>query len=90
MTATPSSTARPAARFTVSTDGQHEIQTRATDLAGNTSAWKIQTLKVDQTLPEVTTTVPAAWTHTRTVTLSASDATSGVARSSTRSTTSPP
>jgi hypothetical protein len=66
--------------FPVSTDGQHEVETRVWDLAGNDSGWRTQILKIDRTQPIVTTTVPSAWTHTRTVTLSATDATSGVNR----------
>ena len=45
--------------FTVSTDGVHEIETRAWDKAGNTSDWRTQTLKIDKTLPTDTTTMPA-------------------------------
>ena len=33
------------ATFTVSADGVHVIQTRATDLAGHTSAWRTQQLQ---------------------------------------------
>jgi hypothetical protein len=66
--------------FTVTTDGEHEIETRATDLAGNVSDWRAQTLKIDRTLPEDTTALPAGWTNTRTLTLTATDAASGVDR----------
>ena len=64
--------------FTVASDGEHEVETRVWDLAGNHSDWRSQTLNIDRTQPVITTTVPAAWTDTRTVTLSATDATSGV------------
>ena len=73
--------ARPARPSPSPTDGEHEIETRATDFAGNTSAWRSQTLKIDQTLPVDTTTLPAGWTNTPArVTLTATDATSGVDR----------
>ena len=64
--------------FTVSVDGVHDVSTRATDVAGNTSAWKPATLMIDSTLPVDTTALPTGWTNTRTFTLSATDATSGV------------
>ncbi len=59
--------------FVVSTDGQHDIETRATDLAGNVSAWRSQTLKVDKTVPADTTALPADWTNSPTVALTATD-----------------
>ncbi len=64
--------------FTVSTDGVHEIETRAWDKAENVSVWRTQTLKVDKTLPVDATTLSTDWSKTRTITLSATDATSGV------------
>ena len=64
--------------FVVSDDGVHDIETRATDIAGNVSDWRLQTLKVDRTLPVDTTTLADGWTNSRTFTLSATDATSGV------------
>ncbi|HEX5094946.1 MAG TPA: Ig-like domain repeat protein, partial [Acidimicrobiia bacterium] len=65
--------------FIVSDDGVHEIETRATDFASNTSAWRSQTLKIDRTLPVDTTSVPASgWINTHSFVLSATDATSGV------------
>ncbi len=64
--------------FTVSTDGVHEIETRAWDKAENSSVWRTQTLKVDKTLPADTTNLSTDWAKTRTITLSATDATSGV------------
>lgn len=66
--------------FTVSTDGQHEIETRATDNAGNISDWRSQTLKIDRTPPEDTSTLVTGWVTSRDVALSATDATSGVAK----------
>ena len=64
--------------FTVSADGVHDVATRATDNAGNISPWKLATLKIDSTLPVDTTSLPTDWTNSRTVTLTATDATSGV------------
>ena len=66
--------------LTVSEDGVHELQTRATDRAGNVSAWRVQTLKIDQALPVDTSTLPSGWVNTRAVALTATDATSGVAK----------
>ena len=69
----------PGSAATVTTDGVHELETRATDKAGNTSAWKSQLLKVDTTVPTDTTVLPTGWSKSRTLTLSGTDATSGVA-----------
>jgi hypothetical protein len=64
--------------FTVSGDGVHQIETRVWDHVALHSEWRTQTLKIDQTQPVITTVAPTGWTGTRTVTLSASDVTSGV------------
>ncbi len=66
--------------FTVSDDGAHDVETRATDTAGNVSGWRSQTLKIDKTLPEDTSGLTAGWVNTRAVALTATDATSGVAK----------
>ena len=66
-------------QFTITDDGEHEIETRAIDKAGNASPWKRQTLRLDTTQPAETTVMPGRWTNASTVTLSATDATSGVA-----------
>jgi hypothetical protein len=66
--------------FDVSTDGTHAIDTRVWDKAGNHTDWKSQTLRIDKTRPVDTTSLPTGWTNTRTITLTATDATSGVER----------
>jgi hypothetical protein len=66
--------------FVVSSDGIYEIETRATDIAGNTSAWRSQTLRLDKTVPVDTSQFPEGWADTRTFTLDATDATSGIDR----------
>lgn len=66
--------------FTVSEDGVHEIQTRATDHAGNVGNWRTHTLRIDKTLPVDTSGLADSWVKSRAVELSATDATSGVAR----------
>jgi hypothetical protein len=63
----------------VTTDGVHEFETRATDKAGNVSDWRPQQLKIDTVKPVDTTVMPTGWTNTRTFSLNATDATSGVA-----------
>ena len=44
-------TAEPGDVVTIGTDGVHKIETRATDLADNTSNWRPQTLRIDRTQP---------------------------------------
>jgi hypothetical protein len=60
----------------VSGDGQHTVAATATDRAGNVSAPANLAVRIDATAPASTATVDAA----RAVTVTASDATSGVAR----------
>ncbi len=64
--------------FTISEDGEHEIDTRAFDKAGNATPWRRQTLRIDSTQPTDTSTVATGWTNSRQFTVSATDATSGV------------
>ena len=66
-------------QFTITEDGEHEIETRAVDKAGNASPWKRQTLLLDTTQPVETTVMPGRWTNQNTITLHATDATSGLA-----------
>ena len=66
-------------QFTITQDGEHEIETRAVDKAGNASPWKRQTLLLDTTQPVETTVMPGRWTNQNTITLRATDATSGLA-----------
>jgi hypothetical protein len=74
------SAAQPSgAPVTISGEGVHTLETRATDFNGNVSAWLEQTISIDSTAPTDTTTLPAAWTNTRSFTLSGTDDTSGVA-----------
>jgi hypothetical protein len=65
--------------LTVSADGIHELETRAVDVAGNSSPWRLQTIRVDRTVPTDTTTIPAGWHGSRTFRLDAADDHSGVA-----------
>ncbi|MFF5233383.1 OmpL47-type beta-barrel domain-containing protein [Dactylosporangium sp. NPDC000521] len=62
---------------TVTGDGQHTVSATATDRAGNTSAAATLPVRIDATAPVSTGTVDAA---ARRVSVTASDATSGVAR----------
>jgi hypothetical protein len=61
------------------TEGEHALETRAVDKLGNTSAWRSHVVKIDLTPPADTTPAASGWTGSRTVTLSATDATSKVA-----------
>ena len=70
---------RPAgATFTVDRRRRAQIDTRVRDYAGNYTDWRTQTLQIDQTLPEDTSTIASGWVKTRTVSFTATDATSGV------------
>jgi hypothetical protein len=71
---------QPGETFTVTADGVHRIDTRVWDKAGNHTDWKTQTLRIDKTRPVDASILPSGWANTRTITLSATDATSGVAR----------
>src|SRR5439155_10129807 len=62
------------------TDGTHTITYRSTDAATNTETAKTATVRIDTTAPVTTDNAPAGWSASAvTVTLSATDATSGVA-----------
>ena len=65
----------------VDTDGVKLLETRIVDQAGNASAWRPDTVKVDRTPPANTTAVPASgWQNSNFSTVvSGTDATSGVA-----------
>lgn len=65
--------------LTISADGIHELETRAVDVAGNASAWRLQTIRIDRAVPTDTTAIPAGWHGSRTFRLEATDAHSGVA-----------
>ena len=62
---------------TLSTDGTHSVSVRATDDSGNVSQVVTSSVKIDSVTPQV---VASSDGDARTVTLTASDATSGVAR----------
>ena len=66
------------AAVSVPGEGERLVEYRAVDQAGNVETIKSRTFKIDTVVPEVTAT--QAGGGTRTVTLAASDATSGVAR----------
>jgi photosystem II stability/assembly factor-like uncharacterized protein len=69
----------------VTGDGTHTVTYRAVDVAGNTATDKTATVKIDKTAPATTDNAPAAWSKSDvTVTLSGSDASSGVATTSYR------
>ena len=65
----------------VSTDGTQTLQTRVVDKAGNESAWRNETVKVDLTKPLNTTPVVSQpWRNSNfATTVSGTDATSGLA-----------
>jgi hypothetical protein len=65
--------------FTIDEEGEHLLETQATDVAGNSSAWREQTFKVDLSVPVDATDIPAGWKDVDTFTLAASDAHSGLA-----------
>ncbi|HWK29748.1 MAG TPA: PKD domain-containing protein [Solirubrobacter sp.] len=74
------------APFAVSTAGTHTIEYRSTDKAGNVEATKTLTVKVDKVAPATTATLDptgsgGVYDGPVTLTLAATDATSGVARS---------
>ena len=62
-------------------DGVHELETRALDKENNVSAWRHQTIKIDQTQPAaVTALATLPWQRSRDVQVVGEDATSGVDR----------
>jgi hypothetical protein len=63
------------ATATVEADGEHTLETRAVDAAGNTSAWRSETLRVDLTAPRNNTpAASSAWRKTAfTTTVAGSD-----------------
>jgi beta-xylosidase len=61
----------------LSADGVYQVDGRVTDLSGNVSATRSVTVRIDTTAPVSKSTVNAS---TRTVTLTAADSASGVAR----------
>jgi hypothetical protein len=65
--------------FTISDEGVHELETRAFDVAGNGTSWRLQTIRIDKTVPTDTTAIPSGWHDSRTFRLGATDAQSGVA-----------
>ncbi len=66
--------------FTVSGDGSHEVDYYSVDALGNTEATNVGWVNIDTTPPSVSDDAPNTWSTTPvTVTLSASDAGSGVA-----------
>ena len=65
---------------TVNTSGVHTFETRAVDLDGNFSLWRVETLRIDLDLPfDSTDSGTVAWRPTATsVLITASDPTSGI------------
>jgi hypothetical protein len=65
--------------FTLSTEGQHVLETRAFDAKGNATNWRTQTFRIDFSPPVDTTAIAdGEWRNSRTFTLSGTDAVSGV------------
>jgi hypothetical protein len=64
--------------FVIDEEGEHLLETQARDVAGNESAWREQTFKLDLSVPQDTTAISAGWQNTNTFTLSATDAYSGI------------
>jgi hypothetical protein len=65
--------------FTLATEGKHVLETRAFDAKGNATDWRVQTFKIDFSVPADTTAVAdGAWRDSRTFTLSGTDAVSGI------------
>src|SRR5918999_12347 len=64
--------------FTISTEGDHLLETRAIDIANNRTGWRAQHFKIDLSVPVDTTDIPAGWTNDAGFTLSGTDAYSGI------------
>jgi hypothetical protein len=73
----PTQSSTTAATFTIDTEGDNRLETRAYD-GIQWSAWRLQHFKVDRSLPVDTTAIPAGWQGSSTFTLAATDAYSGV------------
>jgi hypothetical protein len=72
--------ASPQGQFTISADGEHTVQTLVRDAAGNDSGWKSHSVKIDTTVPDNLTAVPAVWAPSAHVEIKAADSVSGVNR----------
>jgi len=67
-------------QVTIDQDGTHTLSTRVLDLAGNYSAWRNETIRIDRVLPTDDTVYPTAPVPNRhTITFDANDDRSGVA-----------
>jgi hypothetical protein len=64
--------------FTIAGNGEHLLETWARDDAGNVSETREQTFRIDGLQPVDATTAPAGWQDSNVVTLSATDAHSGI------------
>jgi Big-like domain-containing protein len=64
--------------LTIADEGVHELETRAWDFAGNDSAWRSQTIRIDLTVPTDAITIGAGWQAQRTFTAAGTDALSGI------------
>jgi hypothetical protein len=62
----------------VSADGTHTLQSRARDVAGNASAWRSDSIRIDTVKPADTTSIPATVAYGVKATLTGADAASGV------------
>ena len=65
----------PGSTIVISAEGLTNVETRAVDLVGNTSAWRRQAVKIDTTVPVDTTVLTATpgWLNSRTITFSGTD-----------------
>jgi hypothetical protein len=68
------------ASLVVSGDGTHSLETRITDVAGNTSGWRLDQVKIDSSAPSDSTAVSGAWImgNSAPVTITGTDDRSGI------------
>jgi hypothetical protein len=65
------------ATLTFDTEGIYHLETRGRDLAGNVSQWRLQTVRLDFTVPTDTTAIPSGWSNSRSFAAAGADALSG-------------
>jgi hypothetical protein len=66
-------------QVTISDEGLHLFETQVFDLAGNSTQWKAQWVRIDKTQPQDTTAIPTDWSNSNTFTLSGTDPKNGSA-----------
>jgi hypothetical protein len=74
------SLAQTSASLVVTGDGDHLLETRITDVAGNTSGWRTDHVKIDSNAPADSTSVSGAWVmgSSTTVPITGTDDRSGI------------